>query len=164
MIGEAHQTEYYHRNEHHLSFLACQLVCHMYEFFTNIVLNCIELSLLKYWLDWMKWLLINIHLDMWQSLLDVILARLVVRYSNTLHNTLPATSYPTLPIVKYVCADICFLLFNICFQSWNLNFWPVVQYSNMPHNTSVQSTSAYIYPIYFGQNYLCYFDSTSQFV
>ena len=35
---------------------------------------------------------INIHLDMWQSLLDVILARPVVQYSNTLHNTLPATS------------------------------------------------------------------------
>ena len=38
---------------------------------------------------------INIHLDRWQSLLDVILARPVVQYSNTLHNTLPATSCHT---------------------------------------------------------------------
>ena len=53
---------------------------------------------------------INIHLDMWQSLLDVILARPVVQYSNTLHNTLPATSCHTRWPLSNLFAQI--LVFN----------------------------------------------------
>ena len=54
---------------------------------------------------------------MWQSLLDVILARPVVRYPDTLHNTLPATSYLMVTIVKY----ICFSSYLCSVQSGNSN-------------------------------------------
>ena len=82
---------------------------------------------------------INIHLDMWLSLLDVILARPVVQYSNTLHNTLPATSCHTRWPLSNLFAQI--LVFNTRYfhphilkispltpnaQCYNIFYWRMV--------------------------------------